>query len=205
MSNSRPSCAHGAGAFKRNGADRFAQKLAEEHRESEVAAAIYESIHSSSRADHSAAQELADEFDTDLSTVYRWALKDEERLACRPVEWCLRFTDAVIRAKGPHNPAAYAIPRLFRRLYLDPQPDSREATPALVTSTAAETMAVVGSLLADLLHAVDPSSPGGTSLTPDEWQALEPQIERATALLESLRLMGPTALRGSRATAQGVQ
>jgi len=176
----------------RNRSDEFAATLERERAEREIHDALRACLGSTCQRDRSAVQAVADKFKTDPSTVYRWA---NGELECRPLRDFLDLVDTCIAAKGTENPAALELARYVRRRYLDPQAEPREITPALVTGTAAETMTVVGSLLSGVLKAVSPDSPGGTTPTPEEWIALEPQFEAVAELFESLRLARPTCMR----------
>jgi hypothetical protein len=201
VSDTRQACAGRGSAVTRNRLDEFAATLAKEAADREIHAALRACLESTCQRDRSAVQAVADKFKTDPSTVYRWA---NGELDCRPVRDFLDLVDTCVAAKGSENPAAYALPRLIRRRYLDPQAAPREITPELVTCTAAETMGAVGGLLKSLLDAVSPDSPGGTAPTPEEWADLEPQFEAVAELLEELRLARPTCMRRVPVMGEGV-
>lgn len=182
---------HRTGEVTRNGASRFAQVLADEHTQDQLLAALRVAIHSSCQRDRSAAQAVADAFRVDLATVYRWV---NGELVCRPLQDFLDLQDAILAAKGDTNPAALELVRYVRARYLDPQPTG-ELSPALLTSKAATTMEKVGSLLSELLRAVDPASEDGVHLSIDECAALAPRFEAVVELVESLRLVMPACVR----------
>ena len=180
--------------FARRMAEQHAEQLAQERRDEELTA-LRASLLSSCQKDRSAVHAVANVFKRDPSTIYRWA---EGEVPCPPLRDFFDLLDAIVAAKGAENQNALELARLVRRRYLDPQADEREVTPAVVLGTAAETMDVANGLLADMVRAVSPDSPGGPQLTPEEWQALEPRFERAAELFELLRLAAPSCLRRAR-------